>query len=109
MCRPLRIQYPNAWYHVMNRGEGATRFSNLDGLAVIEKRKASEDLFHNTIEIEFSLGAARFASSVDIRGDVPLSTQRLEELNINELTDYAQRNNGYRNPSKPSLTPFKDP
>ena len=20
MSRPLRIQYPNAWYHVMNRG-----------------------------------------------------------------------------------------
>jgi len=23
MSRPLRIQYPNAWYHVMNRGRRA--------------------------------------------------------------------------------------
>ncbi len=86
-----------------------TRFGRLDVLAVIEKGKGSEDLFHNTIEIEFSLGAARFVSTLDISGDVPLSTHRSEELSINELTDYAQGNSGYRNPSKPGLVPFKGP
>jgi len=25
MSRPLRIQYPNAWYHVMNRGRRGSR------------------------------------------------------------------------------------
>lgn len=25
MSRPLRIEYPGAWYHVMNRGSGARR------------------------------------------------------------------------------------
>lgn len=28
MSRPLRIQYPNAWYHVMNRGRRAERIFN---------------------------------------------------------------------------------
>lgn len=80
MYRPLRIQYLNAWYHVMNGGGEASRFGPLGVLAVIEKGKCSEDLIHNTIEIEFSLvtlGTSRFVSSIDIRGDVPLSTQRL--------------------------------
>jgi len=25
MSRPLRIEYPNAWYHVMNRGRRAEK------------------------------------------------------------------------------------
>jgi hypothetical protein len=31
MARPLRIQFPDAWYHVMNRGKrGAGRLSKQD-------------------------------------------------------------------------------
>ncbi|GJQ60066.1 MAG: hypothetical protein D8M57_17445 [Candidatus Scalindua sp. AMX11] len=31
MARPLRIEYPGAWYHVMNRGANRNRiFSNDD-------------------------------------------------------------------------------
>ena len=38
MTRPLRIQYPNAWYHVMNRGRSRTKIfhSPEDYLAFIE-------------------------------------------------------------------------
>lgn len=41
MSRPLRIQYPNAWYHVMNRGRrGEALFSNeADYLAFIQLLK----------------------------------------------------------------------
>ena len=28
MARPLRVHYPNAWYHVMNRGAGRQRIFN---------------------------------------------------------------------------------
>jgi hypothetical protein len=28
MARPLRIEYPGAWYHVMNRGRGAEEIFN---------------------------------------------------------------------------------
>ncbi len=31
MARPLRIEYPGAWYHVMNRGAGRKRIFNTDG------------------------------------------------------------------------------
>ena len=31
MSRPLRIEYPDAWYHVMNRGrQGDSIFRNED-------------------------------------------------------------------------------
>ncbi len=38
MTRPLRIQYPNAWYHVMNRGRSRTKIFNTpeDYLVFIE-------------------------------------------------------------------------
>lgn len=38
MTRPLRIQYPNAWYHVMNRGRSRTKIFHApeDYLAFIE-------------------------------------------------------------------------
>ena len=38
MTRPLRIQYPNAWYHVMNRGRSRTKIFHVpeDYLAFIE-------------------------------------------------------------------------
>ena len=38
MTRPLRIQYPNAWYHVMNRGRSRTKIFHTpeDHLAFIE-------------------------------------------------------------------------
>ena len=28
MSRPLRIEYPNAWYHIMNRGRRAEKIFN---------------------------------------------------------------------------------
>jgi putative transposase len=30
MARPLRIEYPGAWYHVMNRGAGRRSVFNTD-------------------------------------------------------------------------------
>jgi putative transposase len=41
MTRPLRIQYPNAWYHVMNRGRSRTKIFNTpeDYFAFIELLK----------------------------------------------------------------------
>mgnify|MGYP005752944531 CR=1 FL=1 len=30
MARPLRIEYPGAWYHVMNRGAGRRTVFNTD-------------------------------------------------------------------------------
>ena len=46
MSRPLRIAYPNAWYHVMNRGRRAEKiFSDkLDYKAFVELlQETSED------------------------------------------------------------------
>ena len=49
MSRPLRIQYPNAWYHVMNRGRR--------GEAVFQSKDDNQqfiDILHEAIEL-FSL------------------------------------------------------
>jgi putative transposase len=46
MSRPLRIAYPNAWYHVMNRGRRAEKIflDNLDYKAFVELlQETSED------------------------------------------------------------------
>ena len=46
MSRPLRIAYPNAWYHVMNRGHRAEKIflDNLDYKAFVELlQETSED------------------------------------------------------------------
>jgi putative transposase len=49
MSRPLRIQYPNAWYHVMNRGRrGETVFHSKDDY------QRFIDILHESIEL-FSL------------------------------------------------------
>jgi chromosomal replication initiation ATPase DnaA len=49
MSRPLRIQYPNAWYHVMNRGRrGETVFQSKDDY------HRFIDILHEAIEL-FSL------------------------------------------------------
>ncbi len=43
MSRPLRIQYPNVWYYVMNRGRRAEKiFSNkTDYTTFLVKRKGA--------------------------------------------------------------------
>ena len=40
MSRPLRIEYPGAWYHVMNRGRWSEQvfFSNLDHEKFIKEK-----------------------------------------------------------------------
>jgi putative transposase len=49
MSRPLRIQYPNAWYHVMNRGRrGEAVFLSKDDY------QRFIDILHEAIEL-FSL------------------------------------------------------
>ena len=47
MSRPLRIQYPNAWYHIMNRGRSRTKIFNTpeDYLAFIELLKEASFLW----------------------------------------------------------------
>ncbi len=47
MTRPLRIQYPNAWYHVMNRGRSRTKIFNTpeDYLAFIELLREASSLW----------------------------------------------------------------
>ena len=48
MSRPLRIEYPDAWYHVMNRGgryEAIFEDKN-DYLAFIELLQEAIDIFH---------------------------------------------------------------
>ncbi len=46
MSRPLRIQYPNAWYHVMNRGRRAEIIfrGKKDYFAFIDLLKETVDL-----------------------------------------------------------------
>ena len=54
MSRPLRIQYPNAWYHVMNRGRC--------GQAIFESKEDFEqfiDIIKESIEL-FSLRISAF-------------------------------------------------
>ena len=48
MSRPLRIQYPDAWYHVMNRGRrGEKVFTNKkDYLSFIELLEELTEVFH---------------------------------------------------------------
>ncbi len=48
MTRPLRIQYPDAWYHIMNRGRrGDTIFKSKDDLSTfIELLKELSEVFN---------------------------------------------------------------
>jgi len=46
MVRPLRIEYPNAWYHVMNRG------------------RRGEDIFSNKTDFEIFLGVLQESSEL---------------------------------------------
>jgi len=48
MSRPLRIEYPGAWYHVMNRGRRREEiFTEIhDYRLFIEILKESAELFH---------------------------------------------------------------
>jgi len=48
MSRPLRIQYPNAWYHVMNRGRRAEIIfrGKKDYFAFIDLLKETVDLWN---------------------------------------------------------------
>ncbi|MFC1512531.1 transposase [bacterium] len=47
MARPLRIEYPNAWYHIMNRGRRKEPifFEESDYALFIELLKQTIDLF----------------------------------------------------------------
>jgi REP element-mobilizing transposase RayT len=47
MARPLRIQYPNAWYHVMNRGRSRTQIfsSREDYTTFVELLKDASSLW----------------------------------------------------------------
>ncbi len=46
MVRPLRIEYPNAWYHVMNRG------------------RRGDDIFSDKYDFEMFLGVLRDSSEL---------------------------------------------
>ena len=48
MARPLRIQYPGAWYHVMNRGtRGESIFlEEKDYLALFDLLKDTVEMWH---------------------------------------------------------------
>ena len=48
MSRPLRIQYPNAWYHVMNRGRRAEAIfeSPEDYFTFVKLLKETVDLWN---------------------------------------------------------------
>lgn len=48
MARPLRIQYPDAWYHVMNRGRNRAKifYSQADYTAFIELLKDASSLWN---------------------------------------------------------------
>ena len=48
MSRPLRIQYPNAWYHVMNRGRRAEAIfgGKKDNFTFIDLLKEAVDLWN---------------------------------------------------------------
>jgi REP element-mobilizing transposase RayT len=48
MARPLRLQYPGAWYHIMNRGKnGETIFQEeADYLAFIDLLKESASMWN---------------------------------------------------------------
>ncbi len=45
MARPLRIEYPGAWYHVMNRGSRRER-TFLDDADFVDLLKATSEMFH---------------------------------------------------------------
>jgi REP element-mobilizing transposase RayT len=48
MARPLRIEYPDAWYHVMNRGRRSEKFFSdaQDYLMFTELLKETSDMWH---------------------------------------------------------------
>ena len=48
MSRPLRIQYPGAWYHVMNRGRRGEKIFefNDDYLSFIELLRELDEVFN---------------------------------------------------------------
>jgi len=48
MSRPLRIEYPGAWYHVMNRGRRSEKiyFNNSDRESFIKVLQESSELWN---------------------------------------------------------------
>ena len=54
MSRPLRIQYPNAWYHVMNRGRRAESVFKSE-----EDYQCFLDILHEAVEL-FSLRVSAY-------------------------------------------------
>ena len=68
MSRPLKIQYPDAWYHVMNRGRRREEvyIDKGDYIAFIE-------LLHEASEV-FNVGAYSSVSSVVNRTGSQLQT-----------------------------------
>ena len=57
MSRPLRIEYPGAWYHVMNRGAARQRIFHAPG----------------DYETFLALSAWRFAESTKNKSEIPAS------------------------------------
>ena len=51
MARPLRIEYPGAWYHAMNRGlnQSDIYLSKSDYELFLKVLKESCDLFHVSV------------------------------------------------------------
>ena len=111
MARPLRIQYPEAWYHVMNRGRRAeaiflgkkdyTGFIDLLKETVLSS-SGKQVQFEPTLV--FEVGYSEIQKSPNYPGGYALRFPRFirirEDKNIEDIETLEQLKERYREQSK---------
>lgn len=86
MSRPLRVEYPGAWYHVMNRGRRSDRIFELrnDYLMFIDLLKDATELWDISekkgsglhrllLKAVFEMGLLSIANDTD---EIPVETEK---------------------------------
>ena len=93
MSRALRIQYPDAWYHVMNRGRRGEEIylEKDDYVAFIDLLQESAEMFGDTLDTiakTFNVRAYSSVSSVVNRTQVLLSKNRKLRKSCEQINFY---------------------
>ena len=85
MSRPLRIQYPGAWYHVMNRGR-KRYFNEPRNIAVYLTRHLRNDTLKE-VGVQFNIKKSSSVSSIVERMKSGLKADRGLRMRIEELIE----------------------
>ena len=107
MSRPLRIEYPNAFYHVMNRGAGRRKIYLIDDDydMFLEAVKESARFF-NVCILSYCLMSARYHLLIQTPGaNLSRAMRHLNGVYTQRLTVATRRTAPYSEAAiKPSLS-----